>query len=72
VTKRKVNGYIARQELTSINQALERGQRATRELIYDNPGPVRQGNLLAQVALVFVEIARAVRTLENIITRNNE
>lgn len=72
MAKRKISGYVMHQEVNSIHQALERGQKATREMIYDNPGPVRQSNLLAQIAMVFVEIGRALREIEKIVARNNE
>ena len=67
MTKRKVSGYAARQEINRAVRANTMARKALRRIIEDQPGPQLQAMLLARIASDLATTLEALREVEEII-----
>lgn len=67
VTKRRVGGYIFRQELNRARRANARAREALRQIVDDRPGPQVLALLLSRAALALGENLDALQEMERIV-----
>jgi len=66
MSKRQVDGYVFRQELTRIRQGAAAIRETLRRLNDENPGPQTRSMLIARAAMALSEIQEAVVEVERI------
>ncbi len=68
MTKRTINGYAMRQEITRALNANKAARLSLQRIIEDQPGPQNLAIQLAKAAQALSENLEAIREIEQIIT----